>query len=1081
MQAESYKQYAPLSKNPDCDSYVSNEMFLAQEKGKATLPLSIVQRYDDWVAEKLSITKEKLWQYFSSEQIDAIGIAIYKIEQNLGLIIADETGKGKGRILAGIARYALNNGKQVMFFTERQHLFSDFWRDLTHTEALELCGDPLIYHGKSTVYDVQGNPIYKMNRSKLSKITEEDLKTHKLILSTYSQVGLLSTKKKKLEQLLPLAKNSIIILDESHNAAGKSNTKKFMEALIAKSFGCIYSSATFIKDESELKLYQKAINFDNNDIKIFSQVLAQEENYLLRKYLTYELTERLSFWRREHKPENVKWEYITVEEEYSTYLNNYAILIDNLFNTLNLLKKEPALQEKLQNLNVWYQNGATISRLSRNLIVLLKLEETIRQVKNSLQQNHKSVIVIDSTFNSIINKVIDYLNNKQIVIEEEKDDEGEEDLIEIKESSYEINFGKVLEWLSQEIVGQYLNNDIQNPEINEKWVEIKEICSTFNELPISPIDYIIQNLGKEGISCGEISGRTFYVQYGENGLSTVKNIPDVARTKIVNDFNNGNTNVIILTRAGASGLSLHAGKEFKDQRVRDLYELEITNRTTYRLQFVGRVRRKNQVVEPNFFTIVTSLPFEQRIVSAENAKLKKMQSHISGDEKKMSSQDITNFFTPEADKIAKHFLYDNRDIAYKLGISLKNNQDDYYYIDSILKRCITLLPHYQQKILHYITEGIKAQLLINSNNLTENTLNINIDGIKTWWHNLNKTEQDSMKLFTQTNNKTAILNKFDWDWCGIVQAHSHYHINKIEASQLQTILQQNIEKYDFHSKMHFVEKFYKKQFINNPDVIEHTKTIQKNIKNIFNIQLGTYIKFTSNYEKVYGYIEDIIVPKDDFLLGYPTHYLFNIRTINPQINPSVGFVLPNVYITLEQILLSEDLQVYNNTNIDWAKFERNEGEIKKTHYFFMGHPIWIHKMKQAYETGESKIININAKDYLAIKLPDNTNNEILSKLRKPVFDISQQMDHLLIGKTLHSSCNNILEDGVKVMRKNNLCLLFVHRSFLYDQEFFDFPLKKKLGYGKNNGEYKVFEIHIKDLRTILYMLEKRELQLFVAN
>ncbi|MDQ1325337.1 MAG: hypothetical protein QG564_461, partial [Campylobacterota bacterium] len=498
MQAESYKQYAPLSKNPDCDSYVSNEMFLAQEKGKATLPQSIVQRYDDWVAEKLSITKEKLWQYFSSEQIDAIGIAIYKIEQNLGLIIADETGKGKGRILAGIARYALNNGKQVMFFTERQHLFSDFWRDLTHTEALELCGDPLIYHGKSTVYDVQGNPIYKMNRSKLSKITEEDLKTHKLILSTYSQVGLLSTKKKKLEQLLPLAKNSIIILDESHNAAGKSNTKKFMEALIAKSFGCIYSSATFIKDESELKLYQKAINFDNNDIKIFSQVLAQEENYLLRKYLTYELTERLSFWRREHKPENVKWEYITVEEEYSTYLNNYAILIDNLFNTLNLLKKEPALQEKLQNLNVWYQNGATISRLSRNLIVLLKLEETIRQVKNSLQQNHKSVIVIDSTFNSIINKVIDYLNNKKIVIEEEKDDEGEEDLIEIKENSYEINFGKVLEWLSQEIVGQYLNNDIQNPEIKEKWASIKEICSTFNELPISPIDYIIQNLGKEG-------------------------------------------------------------------------------------------------------------------------------------------------------------------------------------------------------------------------------------------------------------------------------------------------------------------------------------------------------------------------------------------------------------------------------------------------------------------------------------------------------------------------------------------------------------------------------------------------------
>ena len=83
--------------------------------------------------------------------------------------------------------------------------------------------------------------------------------------------------------------------------------------------------------------------------------------------------------------------------------------------------------------------------------------------------------------------------------------------------------------------------------------------------------------------------------------------------------------VIIITRAGASGISLHASAIFKDKRVRDLYELEITNRPTYRLQFIGRVNRKNQVVQPEFYTVVTKLPFEQRILNVEQQKLKKLQ------------------------------------------------------------------------------------------------------------------------------------------------------------------------------------------------------------------------------------------------------------------------------------------------------------------------------------------------------------------------------------------------------------------------------------------------------------------------
>ena len=67
-----------------------------------------------------------------AEQIDAIGIAIWNHEtNNNGIIIADVTGLGKGRQIAGILRYAILELKTIpFFFTEKKHLINDIYRDL---------------------------------------------------------------------------------------------------------------------------------------------------------------------------------------------------------------------------------------------------------------------------------------------------------------------------------------------------------------------------------------------------------------------------------------------------------------------------------------------------------------------------------------------------------------------------------------------------------------------------------------------------------------------------------------------------------------------------------------------------------------------------------------------------------------------------------------------------------------------------------------------------------------------------------------------------------------------------------------
>ena len=45
------------------------------------------------------------------------------------MVCSDETGVGKGRQAAGIVRYAKENWRLPIFFTEKKNLFSDFYRD----------------------------------------------------------------------------------------------------------------------------------------------------------------------------------------------------------------------------------------------------------------------------------------------------------------------------------------------------------------------------------------------------------------------------------------------------------------------------------------------------------------------------------------------------------------------------------------------------------------------------------------------------------------------------------------------------------------------------------------------------------------------------------------------------------------------------------------------------------------------------------------------------------------------------------------------------------------------------------------
>lgn len=87
---------------------------------------------DLYVTEKLGYNSFiEVCRAFGAEQVDAIAVAIYNIEQKgQASITGDGTGVGKGRVAAAIARYTRLQKKVPVFFTKKPDLFTDFYRDL---------------------------------------------------------------------------------------------------------------------------------------------------------------------------------------------------------------------------------------------------------------------------------------------------------------------------------------------------------------------------------------------------------------------------------------------------------------------------------------------------------------------------------------------------------------------------------------------------------------------------------------------------------------------------------------------------------------------------------------------------------------------------------------------------------------------------------------------------------------------------------------------------------------------------------------------------------------------------------------
>lgn len=771
--------YQPISNKINSNAMVSSK--IANEITDALL--KVKKEYGDlnkWIANLLKISEKELLERLSPEQIDAISLGVQSLLNKKGLIIADETGFGKGRILASIALIGLLKGKTIIFFTENKQLFSDFYRDILAIYP-ETKIKPLLLNQMAGIYDPNGNlviPKYKKQAFK-DMINNKvwDKNDDRFIITNYAQINKVSKKNKKNEKVEFLKRlqgeESWVILDEAHNASGNSNIYENLQSLCDKAEGVIFSSATYAKTEEKLKLYEKALPLSSIAQKLVKMSLFGDTGDL-RELLTKEMAKQGNFIRREHTPIDLP-QYLFVEN--SSELKKRLELFSSMWKAIFELVEHREKMLGNFSAKAWLTIGSVLSRSIREFAFLSKIDDLVKFCVDKVNQNEKVVIVTEITFESTLKSLIDNeiaklndgnLDETIIDMESEYEDEDRgEDREDKRENESENHLASNNNDISKSndfdlnnaiLIDGYddkkdkintCNKFTQKPNWNVKWLALLDDLTNEEKLnleaqkemnknknfdkeafeqmkdrffekkkyvekiilqndyyDLSPLDDIKAKLAQHNIPMSELSARKHRLFFNEEEKVweiDSKNIQQ-ERIDIVNSFNNGSIDVMLLTRAGASGISLHAGEKFKDKKVRNLIELDIATNSANRIQFWGRVRRRDQVVEPNFYTLLLKQPSDIRKIEIEKRKQRQLNAHTGG----RKEENGLDWISKEGELIVEEWTKERREYAKQLGCLNSDDEKDTYKIEKLLNRALIMPIEEQESLFNRLDLGIKT-------------------------------------------------------------------------------------------------------------------------------------------------------------------------------------------------------------------------------------------------------------------------------------------------------------------------------------------------------------------------------------
>lgn len=744
-------KYQPGSKLGSPIAMVPINMAEAVQKAMAKVE-TVYGPIDEFVASRLNMTEHEMEKVLSPEQIDAIALGIASVERGRDFLLADQTGLGKGRVLAGIALAAVMMGKPLVFITEKANLFSDFWRDLSDIGADKFLGKPFLLNSDSNVVDVSslnGDILFEaLDDKELKKV----VKSGKLpdgmnfMMSTYSQYNMVNSPKVSL--LENVAEGAFVLVDEAHNAAGDdSNTSQALDIALARAWGIVRSSATFARRVSSLLAYPRVLP-PSLRTEAAREILLSSGN-IFAEVMSEALAEDGVLVRREHDLSEINIEVVVDHKRKE----RNALAADALAPILSRLSKlQRLVDDEIEERNIecgnpeakankprWYTAnfGSRLQPLMRQFMTALSVDHCVEECVEFLKQGIKPVVVIEQTMESLMREISsDSPLKNEMDFDEASVGDLEDEATDSDVSTKPPAFRDALSMMLNRIMEMSYKIPKKDPErikVEEGFCvaearEIQSLIDAFPDLSLSPIDDIrdrVEAISHQLVAEGkldkpwvmnEISARGMRVHNG-------KYVPykPPARTDIIVGFNSGRIDGLVLTRAASTGLSLHAAYNFLDQRQRAMIELQIAANVVERVQFFGRVNRRGQVSTPLFKTLATGLPSQVRTLANENRKLAMLSANVSANAENATAMDVPDVIDSVGNEVAQRMLEDQPRLASRMGIAMKNIDQDtaeaeLYYINKLLQRLCFLSTAEQEAVFNKLNagyndliEGLKAQ------------------------------------------------------------------------------------------------------------------------------------------------------------------------------------------------------------------------------------------------------------------------------------------------------------------------------------------------------------------------------------
>ncbi len=684
------------------DTVVPDSMDYETHSAVKRIKEAVGNNIDEFVRQRLKFRSQvELCKALSAEQIDAVAMAIYNIEvRKQGMIIGDQTGIGKGRIAASMVRYAVNQGLQPIFITEKANLFSDLYRDLVAIGSSQLV--PFIVNGKESKTDIkdeQGNIVYQAMPSTEQGRVFQDKKVPKkfdFVLATYSQFNSPEKKPEKPSFLSAIASDNIIIMDESHNSSGSSNTGEFLQSVLAKTKGVVFLSATFAKRPDNMPVY--AMKTSISDANMSKEELVEaitKGGVALQEVLASQLVEEGQMLRRERSFEGVEVNYITLEakeQEHKAIADNVTnILRDVIGFQKNFVNDEIEELDKIavaEGKEMEVRKGTSeagvtsqpyfskVFNVINQMLFSIKAEAVAERTIERLKEGKKPVIAFASTMGSFVEQME---NENGMPVKD--GDTINADFSEVLMRGLD----GVLRYTEKDVNGESIykqfNMSDLSPEAQAEYIRISEkIKSVSTGITISPIDVIIQKLEKAGFTVAEVTGRKYGVQLN---LKTNQGLV-LARKKLnTNDafrkFNNNEVDVLMINQSGSTGASAHAivtskvSKEEVRQRVMIVLQAELDINTE--VQKRGRINRTGQILKPIYDYVNSAIPAEKRLMMMLQKKLKSLDANTSSNQKQSTKiLDVPDFLNKYGDKIVTEYLSENPEVNEILNDPLKLNE-----------------------------------------------------------------------------------------------------------------------------------------------------------------------------------------------------------------------------------------------------------------------------------------------------------------------------------------------------------------------------------------------------------------------